>query len=140
MNEPRLLSPAQWAAGQAPLDDPKPTEIDPLPNPTGWRLLIQPMRVEEKTQGGIVLVPESKQYNDTACHVGKVIKQGPTCYQGEQFSVPWCHVGDYVLYSKHVGQRVEIKELDGTITPYLIMNDDDIRGLVNDPARIRMYL
>ena len=131
MNE-EVLTPGQWA--NTPDD-----ENDDLPNPAGYRMLIKLFELEQVSKGGIILVDESKQYADIACQVGEVIKQGPDCYTGEKFSRPWCKKGDFVIFAKHAGQKLEIKR-DEKIDKYLFINDDDVRATVKDPARIRMYL
>lgn len=109
-----------------------------LPIPKGYRMLIKPVVIEQKTAGGIVLVDESMQYADVACSVGKVVAQGEECYNNKV--TRWCEVGDFVLYARHVGQKVEVRNEIGEIEKYMIINDDDVRATVSDPARIRMYL
>lgn len=108
------------------------------PDPTGYRMLIQPYEIDQVSKGGIILVDESKQYADIACIVGKVIKQGPQCYDKQP--EPWCKVGDYVIFAKHCGQKVEVKEEDGTMTRYLFINDDDVRATTDHPQSIKMYI
>lgn len=117
----------------------KEQEDDDLPNPVGYRMLIKPFEMEQVSKGGIILVDESKQYADIACQVGQVIKQGPDCYTGDKFSNQWCKVNDFVVFAKHAGQKLEIKQGDKT-EKYLFINDDDVRAVAKDPARIRMYL
>ena len=35
------------------------TNLDKLPDPTGWRLLVTPFAVKEKTEGGIIIAQET---------------------------------------------------------------------------------
>ena len=35
------------------------TNLDKLPHPTGWRILVMPFQVKEKTEGGIIIAQES---------------------------------------------------------------------------------
>lgn len=116
------------------------TAIQSLPTPVGYRMLIEPIQSDKVTKGGIVLVDESKQYADAANSVGRVLKQGESCYQGGKFSSPWCKPGDYVLYARHVGQRIEWREQDGESKTYLLINDDDVRAVVADPGRVKSYI
>ena len=134
------LLPSDWVKS-TPERPPVPVEeyAGLLPVPTGYRMLVKPYEVKQKSAGGILLVPESKEYADMACSMGQVIRQGPDCYQDEKFSEPWCKVGDFVLYARHVGQKVEIKVADQVIK-FLLINDADVRALVPDPARIKTYL
>lgn len=132
------LYPDEWKT--SPPDESPADEDDGLPAPTGFRMLVKPVVVESRSPGGIVLVEESKQYADLAGFVGLVLKQGPDCYRGERFSGPWCRVGDHVAYARHVGQKIDVKSADGTVQKLVIINDDDVRAVVKDPARIRMYV
>ena len=134
MGTETVLTPQAWAAIKDDLMD------DQIPEPTGWRLLVKPYLVETKTAGGLILVEESKQYADAATYIGQVVRMGPDCYHGERFAEPWCQVGDWVLFARHVGQAIEVKQADGRVTPYRMINDDDVRARVEDPSRIRMYL
>lgn len=114
-------------------------DLNELPDPVGYRMLVKPYEIEEVSKGGIVLVQESKEYAEHARNAAKVVKMGPDCYVGEKFRGPWCKVGDYVVYARHTGQRVDIKDGDD-IETYLFINDDDVRGTTKFPSRIRMYL
>ena len=35
------------------------TSLEKLPNPTGWRILVMPFKVKEKTEGGIIIAQET---------------------------------------------------------------------------------
>ena len=60
-------------------------DADQLPAPTGWRILVEPIDIEETTAGGIVLAKESVQKREYNRYVGKVISMGPDCYNHEKF-------------------------------------------------------
>jgi len=129
-----VLTPAAWAAIGNDL-----MNAD-IPEPTGWRMLVKPYEVETKTASGLILVEESKQYADVASFIGQVVRMGPDCYRGDKFMEPWCQIGDWVLFARHVGQAIEVKQSDGSVVKYRMINDDDVRARVEDPSRIRMYL
>ena len=131
-----FLTPAQWAASGDEPDD----RDDGLPEPVGYRMLIKPHEIEQKSKGGIVIVEESKQYADVATCGGTVIKQGPECYHPTKFDSRWCEVGDRVIFARHVGQKIEIKRPDGEVDRYLLINDGDVRAKDKDLSKIRMYL
>ena len=38
---------------------PTKTNLEKLPNPTGWRILIMPFQVKEETKGGIIIAQET---------------------------------------------------------------------------------
>ena len=111
-----------------------------LPEPVGYRILVKPHEVKEKSAGGILLVQESQNYADIATYAGTVIKKGPDCYEGDKFASNWCNVGDTVIFARNVGQKIEVKRDDGGYEKYLMINDADVRATILDPTRIRMYL
>ena len=39
--------------------EPEKTNLDKLPDPTGWRILVMPFRVKEKSEGGIIIAQET---------------------------------------------------------------------------------
>lgn len=116
-----------------------------LPKPTGYRMLVKPLQDAKRSAGGIILADESQKYADVACFVGQVMAQGDECYSGrdDRFSNgPWCQVGDWVAYARHVGQTVKMKNSSNPEDDdeYMIINDEDVRAVVPDPSQIRMYL
>ena len=68
---------AEHEAEQAPTK----TNLEKLPNPTGWRLLVMPFKVKEETKGGIIIAQETLDRARAAVQVGYVLKMGPLCYK-----------------------------------------------------------
>ena len=60
--------------------EPEKTNLDKLPDPTGWRILVMPFRVKEKSEGGIIIAQETLDRARAAVQVGYVLKMGPLCY------------------------------------------------------------
>lgn len=111
-----------------------------LPQPVGWFLLVKPYQLEEKSKGGIVLVQESKEYDDAACFVGQVVSVGPEAYSDSRYNgARWCAPGDYVLYASHAGQKVKLRG-SAEEEKYLIIKDSDVRARTDAPEKIKMYL
>ena len=51
----------------------KPSKEEPkLPKPTGWRLLVLPFKMKEKTKGGLVLSETTLEKQQVASQVGLV--------------------------------------------------------------------
>ena len=50
-----------------------------LPKPAGYRLLLKPREVANKTAGGIILTDESVDAAKFSCVVSKVIDMGDDC-------------------------------------------------------------
>ena len=60
----------------------KPSKEEPkLPKPTGWRLLVLPFKMKEKTKGGLVLAETTLERQQVASQVGLVMAMGPQCYK-----------------------------------------------------------
>ena len=109
---------------------PSKTNLDKLPNPTGWRLLVKPFQVKEETKGGIIIAQETLDRARAAVQVGYVLKLGPLCYGDEERypTGPWCKEKDWVIFARYAGSRMEIE--GGEIR---MLNDDEVLGTIDDP-------
>ena len=56
---------------------PSQTNLEKLPDPTGWRILVMPFQVKEETKGGIIIAQETLDRARAAVQVGYVLKKGP---------------------------------------------------------------
>ena len=101
-----------------------------LPKPTGWRMLVLPFRMDEKTKGGILLGDETVDRQQVASQCGSVLAMGDACYRDKERypNGPWCAVGDWVVFARYAGSRMEID--GGEIR---MLNDDEILGTINSP-------
>ena len=101
--------------------------------PTGWRMLVLPFRMNEKTKGGVLLGTETIDRQQVGSQCGNVIAMGPDCYNDtKRFNDgPWCKVGDWVVFARYAGSRIEI---DGG--EVRLLNDDEILATVQDPTDI----
>ena len=61
---------------------PSQTNLEKLPNPTGWRILVMPFQVKEETKGGIIIAQETLNRARAAVQVGYVLKNGPSVLCG----------------------------------------------------------
>ena len=108
-------------------------EATKLPQPTGWRMLVLPFRMKEKTDGGIIMGTETIDRQQVASQCGNVLAMGPDCYNDkDRFTQgPWCKVGDWVVFARYAGSRIEIE--GGEVR---LLNDDEILATVQDPTDI----
>ena len=107
-------------------------ESGKLPTPTGWRILILPFKIGQKTKGGLVLADETIERSQVASTCGLVLKTGPHCYDKEKFPEgPWCKEGDWVIFARYAGSRILI---DGG--EVRLLNDDEILATINNPEDI----
>jgi co-chaperonin GroES (HSP10) len=115
---------------QEATEEPSKTNLDKLPNPTGWRLLVMPFRVKEKSEGGIIIAQDTLDRARAAVQVGYVLKLGPLCYgDKERYPTgPWCAEKDWVIFARYAGSRMEIE--GGEIR---MLNDDEVLGTIEDP-------
>ena len=111
-------------------EEPSKTNLEKLPQPTGWRLLVMPFQVKEKSEGGIIIAQEALDRARAAVQVGYVLKLGPLCYgDKERYPTgPWCKEKDWVIIARYAGSRMEIE--GGEIR---MLNDDEILGTIEDP-------
>ena len=111
-------------------EKPSQTNLDKLPDPTGWRILVMPFQVKEETKGGIIIAQETLDRARAAVQVGYVLKKGPLCYADKERypTGAWCEEKDWVIFARYAGSRMEI--VGGEIR---MLNDDEILGTIGDP-------
>jgi hypothetical protein len=56
-----------------------------LPRPTGWRLLVLPFKMDEKTKGGLIMNESTLEKQQVGSQVGNVLAMGPETYKGKRF-------------------------------------------------------
>ena len=110
----------------------KTKESDKLPKPTGWRMIVLPFKMPEKTKGGLYIGQDTLERQQVASTCGLVLAQGPHCYDKEKFPEgPWCKKGDWVVFARYAGSRIQI---DGG--EVRILNDDEILATIENPEDI----
>ena len=112
---------------------PSKTEEPKLPKPTGWRLLVLPFKMKEKTKGGLVLAETTLEKQQVASQVGLVMAMGPDCYKDKERypDGPWCKVKDWVMFARYAGSRIKI---DGG--EMRLLNDDEVLATIDSPEDI----
>jgi len=131
MTKPKLIVPKHvWDGAQA---EKKKDELEKVPQPSGWRMVLFPLKLQGKTKGGVLLTDDTVTESQVTTNICKVLKMGPECYKDkEKFpSGPWCKEGDWVLITRYAGSRIRI---DGG--ELRIINDDEILAVVDDPRDI----
>jgi chaperonin GroES len=108
-------------------------EKEKLPNPTGWRMLVLPFKMREKTKGGIVLAEQTLERQQVASQCGLVLRMGPDCYKDKERypDGPWCKEGDWVMFARYAGSRIKIE--GGEIR---LLNDDEVLATIKNPEDI----
>ena len=116
-----------WATDN---DVPTPEKV---PQPVGYRILIRPRGVIEKTKGGIILTDSSKEDQSYLNSVGQVIAMGNECYSDRK--KPWCKVGDWVIFGRYAGARVSVQNVK-----MVLLNDDEIIATLESPDIVTQQL
>jgi|TARA_R110000803_G_scaffold58935_5_gene117230 chaperonin GroES len=101
-----------------------------IPVPAGYKLLIKPLEVKEKTDAGIYMPDALKNAEQTASVIGFVVKAGPDAYQDESKfpNGPYCKEGDFVIFRSYSGTRFKIDKQE-----FRLINDDTVEAVVDDP-------
>jgi len=112
----------------------KKSEKEPkLPKPTGWRLLVLPFKMKEKTKGGVILAEDTLERQQVASQVGLVMAMGPQCYKDKERypEGPWCKEKDWIMFARYAGSRIKIE--GGEMR---LLNDDEVLATIDSPEDI----
>ena len=104
-----------------------------LPKPTGWRMLVLPFKMKEKTKGGVILAEDTLERQQVASQVGLVMAMGPQCYKDKERypEGPWCKEKDWIMFARYAGSRIKIE--GGELR---LLNDDEVLATIDSPEDI----
>ena len=107
--------------------------IERLPQPVGYRLLVIPYYMPQKTKGGVIIPDATRDRESFATVAAYVVKLGPDAYKDEQKfpTGPWCGEKSWVLMGRYAGNRFKVDGLE-----VRLINDDNIIGTILDPTDI----
>ena len=79
-----------------------------IPKPTGWRILVLPFKMKEKTKGGLHLAETTLEKQQVASQCGLVLAMGSQCYKDKERypDGPWGKVNDWVMCARYAGSRI----------------------------------
>jgi len=107
-------------------------EMEKLPLPVGWRILVLPFEASKKSKGGIIYSDDAVERASIASTCGNVLAMGSQTYDKEKFpDGPWCKKGDWVVFARYAGSRIKIQ--GGEVR---LLNDDEILATIKDPEDI----
>jgi co-chaperonin GroES (HSP10) len=106
-----------------------------IPEPLGYMVLVEPVRIEEQTAGGIALVAETVEKKQFLRNVGRIVKLGPGAFRGDEVLSHWgdLRAGDFVLHDAYNGFVFPVVDGDGRRAEYRMIKDNQIWGRVPDP-------
>ena len=129
--KPKLIVPKHVWDGAEKQKEKK--ELEKIPQPCGWRIVLFPLKLKGKTKGGVILTDETVEESQITTNICKVLKTGSLCYKDKERypDGPWCKEGDWVIITRYSGSRVKI---DGG--ELRIINEDEVLAVVDDPRDI----
>ncbi len=130
----KIIMPDNELVGVKKSEDKSETKQEAkLPKPTGWRLLVLPFKMKDKTKGGVILAEDTLERQQVASQVGLVLAMGTQCYKDKERypEGPWCKVNDWVMFARYAGSRVKIE--GGEIR---MLNDDEVLATIDSPEDI----
>ena len=130
----KIIMPDNELVGVKKSEDKSETKQEAkLPKPTGWRLLVLPFKMKEKTKGGVILAEDTLERQQVASQVGLVMAMGPQCYKDKERypEGPWCKEKDWVMFARYAGSRIKI---DGG--EMRLLNDDEVLATIDSPEDI----
>lgn len=117
-----------------------------------WYVLIEPLKPKTKSSGGLIEIPESAQtIEEINITIGQVLQVGPLAYQNNtkggldmrRFShelvKPQDLIGRFVMYKRHTGMNLVLKEPNGDRAKFLLLDDDAVLCDVDDPSDFVFY-
>lgn len=95
-------------------------------HPVEFNVLVQPVPVERKTQGGILLPDETHDKHQAAAVEGTIIAVSPLAFSYDDWPVEKRpKAGDRVVYAKYAGMTLTRHGAD-----YRLLKDKDIAAVV----------
>ncbi len=101
-----------------------------MPQPKGYKLLISPVQVDEKTEGGVYMPDALRDAEGIASIIGFVVSMGSDAYKDQDKfpNGPYCKEGDFVIFRSYSGTRFKIHSQE-----FRLINDDTVEAVVDDP-------
>jgi co-chaperonin GroES (HSP10) len=93
--------------------------------PRGERILVRLEKVEEVTEGGIILTKSTRDRDQVSALRGTVVALGPDAYC--DYKTPWCKEGDTIVMTRYSGENINDEESEDI---YRVINDTDVMGVI----------
>ena len=105
-----------------------------MPKPKGYKLLISPVKIDEKTEGGVYMPDAIRDAEGIASIIGFVVKMGDDAYKDkDKFpNGAYCKEGDFVIFRSYSGTRFKIHNEE-----FRLINDDTVEAVGDDPRGYR---
>ena len=113
-------------------------EVNPSMRPAGNQIVVQLRTVAKKSSGGIVLVEETRDFNQGNTQIAKLVRAGNIAFHdrasGEVWKEgAWAAIGDVVVVPKWGGFRYELQIGDTEEkATFCLFNDFDVKGVIEE--------
>ena len=94
--------------------------------PQSFRVLVEPLVVEETTKGGLILPQDVKQKDEWAQTRGTIVEMGPEAFDDYKGQSP--AIGDLIFFNRYAGANTRVDGNDGQ--EYWIIKDTDILATI----------
>lgn len=98
--------------------------------PVGYRVLVKPDPLEEKTAGGIIIAEPIREQHDRAQATGRLVAVG--AFAWKEWPAGWAKPGDRVLFDKYGGTHMTGE--DGEL--YRLLNDQQVTAIVSEKVNL----
>ena len=111
----------------------KPRAAHKLPDPKGYKILINLPEPETASEGGILKAQETIEAEEVGSIIGFVIKLGPDAYSDKSRfpSGAYCKEGDFIMMRSYSGTRFKVHGKE-----FRLINDDSVEAVVEDPRGV----
>ena len=92
--------------------------------PIGYHLIVEPVKVEERTKGGLYIPETAREKEQKAAIVGRVLAVGSGCFDYDKSGTTKIEVGDKVVFARYGGMELPDINMDGNTLRAL--NDQDL--------------
>lgn len=112
-------------------------QINPGAKPCGNKILVQLRTVKTKTSGGIVLVEDTKDFNNGNTQLARIISIGHIAFRNRETGETWregawAEVGDIVIVPRWGGFRFDLDLPDDGKAIFAIFEDFNVNMVVED--------
>ena len=111
----------------------KPRAAHKLPDPKGYKILINLPEPETASEGGILKAQETIEAEEVGSIIGFVIKLGPDAYSDKSRfpSGAYCKERDFIMMRSYSGTRFKVHGKE-----FRLINDDSVEAVVEDPRGV----
>jgi co-chaperonin GroES (HSP10) len=111
----------------------EPRAAHKLPDPKGYKILINLPEPETASEGGILKAQETIDAEEVGSIIGFVMKLGPDAYSDKSRfpSGAYCKEGDFIMMRSYSGTRFKVQGKE-----FRLINDDSVEAVVEDPRGV----